>query len=26
VPAQLTVRRDGRERRLELNRWLDDRP
>jgi len=24
VPAQLTVRRDGRERRLELNRWLDD--
>ena len=26
VPAQLTVRRDGRERRLELNRWLEDRP
>lgn len=26
VPAQLTVRRDGRERRMELNRWLDDRP
>ena len=26
VPAQFTVRRDGRERRLELNRWLDDRP
>ena len=25
-PAQLTVLRDGRERRLELNRWLDDRP
>ena len=26
APAQLTVRRDERERRLELNRWLDDRP
>jgi hypothetical protein len=26
VPAQLTVRRDGRERRVELNRWLEDRP
>jgi prepilin-type N-terminal cleavage/methylation domain-containing protein len=25
-PAELTVRRDGRERRLELNRWLEDRP
>lgn len=25
APAQLTVRRDGRERALELNRWLDDR-
>jgi prepilin-type N-terminal cleavage/methylation domain-containing protein len=25
-PAQLTVLRDGRERRMELNRWLDDRP
>jgi prepilin-type N-terminal cleavage/methylation domain-containing protein len=24
APAQLTVRRDGRERRMELNRWLDD--
>ena len=26
VPAQLTLQRDGRERRLELNRWLEDRP
>jgi prepilin-type N-terminal cleavage/methylation domain-containing protein len=25
-PAQLTLQRDGRERRLELNRWLEDRP
>lgn len=26
TPAQLTVRRAGRERSLELNRWLEDRP
>ena len=26
APAQLTVRRSGRERSLELNRWLEDRP
>ena len=26
APAQLTVRRAGRERSLELNRWLEDRP
>ena len=26
APAQLTLRRAGRERRLELNRWLEDRP
>jgi prepilin-type N-terminal cleavage/methylation domain-containing protein len=24
APAQLTVRRDGRERSMQLNRWLDD--
>jgi hypothetical protein len=26
APARLTLRRDGRERSLELNRWLEDRP
>ena len=26
TPAQLTVRRAGRERSIELNRWLEDRP
>lgn len=26
APARLTVRRAGRERSLELNRWLEDRP